>query len=80
VENRKTRKKPKNLDGLYVFAYYKRVYSILKLGKVMTNMNSILKWVKLESIMIAIFQVKARSASKFNRFNVNHIRILECLD
>lgn len=50
------------------------------LGKVITNMNSILKWVKLESIMIAIFQVKARSASKFNRFKVNHIRFLEYSD
>lgn len=46
----------------------------------MTNMNSILKWVKLESIMIAIFQVKARSASKFNRFKFNHIRFLEYSD
>ncbi len=40
-------------------------------------MNRILKWVKLESIMIALFFVKGISASKFNRFIRNHIRILE---
>ena len=40
-------------------------------------MNQTLRWVKLESIMIATFEVKARSVSKFNRYNRNHIRILE---
>ena len=40
-------------------------------------MSKTLKWIKLESIMIAIFQVNGISASKFNRFDKNHISILE---
>lgn len=43
-------------------------------------MNQILKWVKLESVMFATFEVKAEGASKFNRINQNHIRILENFD
>lgn len=40
-------------------------------------MNTILKWTKFESIMIALFFVKGISASKFNRLKQNHIGILE---
>jgi hypothetical protein len=40
-------------------------------------MNKTLRWVKFESIMTALFQVKARSASKFNRFNQSPLSFLE---
>lgn len=42
-------------------------------------MNNILKWVKLESIMIATFSIKGESAPKFNRFTIKPIGILEHL-
>lgn len=40
-------------------------------------MNNILKWVKLESIMIATFSFKGESAPKFNRYPAKPIGILE---
>lgn len=40
-------------------------------------MNNTLRWIKLESIMIANFDAQGISASKFNRFRYNRISILE---
>lgn len=40
-------------------------------------MNNILKWAKLESIMIATFLGKGISASKFNRYTAKPIGILD---
>jgi len=40
-------------------------------------MSKILKWAKLESIMIALFQVKGKLRPNFIRFKRNHISIFE---
>lgn len=40
-------------------------------------MNNILKWAKLESIMIATFFNKGISASKFNRYSTKPMSILD---
>lgn len=41
-------------------------------------MNNTLKWAKLESIMIAVFQIKGISASKNNRYMRDHISFFQC--
>jgi len=38
-------------------------------------MNQILRWTKFESIMIALFFIKGKSALKFNRFIRNQMSI-----
>lgn len=40
-------------------------------------MNTTLRWIKFEAIMIAILSLKGISALKFNNFDNNHIRRLE---
>ncbi len=40
-------------------------------------MNTTLRWIKFESIMIAILSINGISASKINRFDKIHIRRLE---
>jgi len=40
-------------------------------------MNTTLRWIRFEAIMIAILPNNGISASKINRFDQNHIRKLE---
>lgn len=43
-------------------------------------MSESLRWTKFETIMIAILPVNGISASKFNRFQKNHLSFLENSD
>lgn len=40
-------------------------------------MDNVLRWIKFETMMIALFFVKGISAPKINRISKNHLRILE---
>ncbi|MDF2941739.1 MAG: hypothetical protein K0S01_597 [Herbinix sp.] len=40
-------------------------------------MNTTLRWIKFEAIMIALLSLKGISASKYHSFNKNHISWLE---